>query len=347
MMAERITLVELTDDTRPLVVEARAEMGAGLDGESGAELVANVSRILPFSCVDGPGNRMVIFLQGCNFNCGSCHNPHTIKNCNHCGDCVATCPTGALSVAGGVNENAGKTDMTATTTHKPAQKAAQKPKVLWQPELCTNCDKCLEVCSYQSSPKISRYTVAQLLELLLPRAAFLSGVTVSGGEASMQLDFVVALFKAIKSHDSLAHLSCYIDTNGHLAMSGWQQLMPYLDGAMVDVKAWDESVHKTLTGRSHRQVFASIACLAAANKLAEVRLLHIPAHSDFEHWFSDVGQWLAALPPDIIIRLNGFRRHGVRGSAATWPECTKAQMAEFRQGLIAHSGRDIAMPFMG
>ena len=38
-------------------------------------LVADVVR---FSCVDGPGNRFVVFLQGCTFDCVACHNPQTI-----------------------------------------------------------------------------------------------------------------------------------------------------------------------------------------------------------------------------------------------------------------------------
>ncbi|MCH3959470.1 MAG: 4Fe-4S cluster-binding domain-containing protein [Selenomonas sp.] len=59
-----------------------------------------INRIIPFSCVDGPGNRMVIFLQGCNFHCGYCHNPETIHECISCGTCLAACPTGVPVNAG-------------------------------------------------------------------------------------------------------------------------------------------------------------------------------------------------------------------------------------------------------
>lgn len=38
---------------------------------------ALVNKIIPFSSVDGPGNRTAIFLQGCNINCKYCHNPET------------------------------------------------------------------------------------------------------------------------------------------------------------------------------------------------------------------------------------------------------------------------------
>ena len=37
-----------------------------------------VAGTIPFSNVAGPGNRFVVFLQGCNFDCVACHNPQTI-----------------------------------------------------------------------------------------------------------------------------------------------------------------------------------------------------------------------------------------------------------------------------
>ena len=58
---------------------------------------AVVNRIIPFSSVDGPGNRTAIFLQGCNINCKYCHNPETRKMCVQCGTCVKNCPAGAIS----------------------------------------------------------------------------------------------------------------------------------------------------------------------------------------------------------------------------------------------------------
>lgn len=42
------------------------------------EIYLPVQRIIPFSNVEGIGNRTSIFLQGCNINCLYCHNPETI-----------------------------------------------------------------------------------------------------------------------------------------------------------------------------------------------------------------------------------------------------------------------------
>ena len=100
---------------------------------------AVINRIIPFSSVDGPGNRTAIFLQGCNINCKYCHNPETRKMCVQCGTCVKNCPAGALSFdADG--------------------------KVAFDPAKCVQCDTCIHVCPNDSSPRTCEMTPEEVEE---------------------------------------------------------------------------------------------------------------------------------------------------------------------------------------
>ncbi|NEX84392.1 YjjW family glycine radical enzyme activase [Aeromonas rivipollensis] len=282
---------------------------------------ATVSRWLPFSCVDGPGNRLVLFLQGCNFRCPGCHNPHTIGLCDHCGDCVPGCPSGALALIDG--------------------------RVRWQASLCTHCDRCLDACPRSASPKTHQMSVAEVLVLLRRYGPLLTGITVSGGEATTQLPFVVALFAAIKAAPDLAHLTCLLDSNGSLGETGWQRLLPVLDGAMIDLKGWRESVHHSLTGQGRERVLASLQLLARAGKLAELRLLQVPGQSDFLDARGELDAGLAAflqtLGP-VPIRLNGFRHHGVRGEAVGWQEAAMEELDRLSNALKVKEFGPVSLP---
>ncbi|WP_430480946.1 YjjW family glycine radical enzyme activase [Aeromonas caviae] len=282
---------------------------------------ALVSRVLPFSCVDGPGNRLVLFLQGCNFSCPGCHNPHTIGLCDDCGDCLAVCPSGALAMSEG--------------------------KVHWQEALCTDCDACLEACPRHASPKTRQMSVAEVLALLRRYGPLLTGITVSGGEATTQLPFVIALFTAIKAAPDLARLTCLLDSNGSLGKTGWQRLLPVLDGAMIDLKGWHEPVHLALTGRGRERVLVSLQLLAQAGKLAEVRLLMVPGRSDFLDATGALEEalttFLLSLGP-VPIRLNSFRHHGVRGEALSWPEAGSADLTVLANALKAKGFGSVMLP---
>ncbi|MFQ2445770.1 YjjW family glycine radical enzyme activase [Aeromonas caviae] len=282
---------------------------------------ALVSRVLPFSCVDGPGNRLVLFLQGCNFRCPGCHNPHTIGLCDDCGDCLAVCPSGALAMSEG--------------------------KVHCQEALCTDCDACLEACPRSANPKTRQMSVAEVLALLRRYGPLLTGITVSGGEATTQLPFVIALFTAIKAAPDLARLTCLLDSNGSLGETGWQRLLPVLDGAMIDLKGWHEPVHLALTGRGRERVLVSLQLLAQAGKLAEVRLLMVPGRSDFLDATGALQEalttFLLSLGP-VPIRLNGFRHHGVRGEALLWPEAGSADLTVLANALKAKGFGSVMLP---
>lgn len=263
-------------------------------------LRAPVSKILTWSCVDGPGNRMVLFLQGCNFNCAACHNPHTIGQCDDCGDCIPACPTAALTMVDG--------------------------KIHFDPKHCTNCDNCLKACPINANPMVRSCGVGDILVLLRENIAFLSGITVSGGEATMHHAFIKALFTAIGDDPELCHLTRFIDSNGHLGTAGWQSLIDVTDGVMLDIKAFDADLHRELTGRANARSLASVRMLHAAGKLFELRYLMIPDHTDSDADIDALIGFVKSLGGQVRIRLNGFRTHGVRGEAAAWPAMERERL---------------------
>lgn len=258
-----------------------------------------------FSAVDGPGNRFTVFLQGCNFNCRACHNPYTIEVCNDCGECLDHCPSDALSW-----------DETGL-------------RVRWDAGSCDGSDRCITVCPYDSTPKAQRTRVGEVVEDIRAVAPFLSGVTVSGGEPTRQPRFVAALFGALKADPDLGRLTTFVDSNGSAPPALWDDLLPVMDGAMIDLKAFDPDVHEELTDQSNDAVLASIAHLYEHDRLYEVRLLLVPGVNDDPAPLRATAAWLASTCPDARLKLIGFRPHGVRGALGQAPAATAEELARF------------------
>lgn len=229
---------------------------------------------IPFSWVDGPGNRYVLFLQGCNFTCTACHNPHTIP--------LAT-------------------------------------------------------------PRARVVTVPEVLADLRRMHRFLAGITVSGGEATLQPEFVHALFAAVKADPDLAHLTTFVDTNGSAPLEVWDRLLPVTDGTMVDLKALDDDVHVRLTGTSNAPVLASIRHLADHRRLYEVRLLLVPGINDSPDQLRRTADWLLSVDPALRVKVIAFRRHGVRAAARDWPEASDEQRAAWQSALSAAGVHDLVL----
>ena len=280
-----------------------------------------VNRIIPFSAVDGPGNRLVLFLQGCNFRCINCHNSHTIGHCTLCGQCVENCPARALRLSAGTGYEMSNEENNGTG-NVPGDKIDERPAVgignrlakaciLYDDLLCRNCDRCLSVCPESSNPRARWLTVEEVVQSIRPVSPFLSGITVSGGEATLQLDFLRQLFTFLRQTSDLSRLTTFVDSNGSLEQAGWETLLPVLDGVMLDLKALDPAVHQTLTSASNQPVLRSIEYLYAVGKLYEVRLLIIPGYNATSEMIEDTARYLARVCPETRIRIIPFRQHGV------------------------------------
>ena len=241
-----------------------------------------VNRIIPFSSVDGPGNRMAIFLQGCNFNCSYCHNPETINVCNSCGECVSACHYSALQLKGS--------------------------NVVWDKEACSKCDECIKFCKYSSSPKAISMSVGEVVSEIQKIKSFISGITVSGGECTLQSEFLTHLFREVKK----MNLTCFVDTNGSVPLWEHKELVEVMDMAMVDIKSFDNDEHKKLTGMENTTVIENVKYLAKLNKIYEIRTVIVPQVLDNYNNVDKISNFIAILNPDIRYKLIKYRQIGVR-----------------------------------
>lgn len=242
-----------------------------------------VNKILPFSSVDGPGNRTVIFLQGCNFICKYCHNPETISRCTDCGLCISSCPTGALEKING--------------------------KVVWDSKSCIGCDACIMNCQSKSSPKAVLMTAEEIMVGIDKVRPFISGVTVSGGECTLQKEFLIELFDKVHR----LGLTAFVDTNGSIDLSNEKKLTNCVDMFMLDIKSFDEEEHKRLTGMSNDSVLKNAEYLARLGKLYEIRTVIVPDLLDNHRNVGEISSMISRLNPDIKYKLIKFRPLGVIG----------------------------------
>ncbi len=248
-----------------------------------------INNILAHSFVDGPGNRLVVFLQGCNFNCLYCHNPYTIHLCNSCGTCVPACPSNALSIFNG--------------------------KILWLPDRCVDCDTCITVCPHQSSPKVKQYSPEQLWDRLRTDMRYVSGISVSGGEPMLQAEFVGSFFELVKNH---SHLTTLIETNGFVGPSAYKPLLKHLDSALVDLKTIDQDLHVKITGKPLEPVLGSIIFLHEQRKLHAVQQVIVPGFTDTIEHIRLSARLIKKIDPSITLHLLRFRPHGTAGHARSW-----------------------------
>lgn len=270
---------------------------------------APVNHIIDSSFIDGPGNRTVIFFQGCNFNCKYCHNPETINLCIHCGQCVPGCPTGALEMVEG--------------------------KVEWDDSKCVDCGACYKNCPYSATPRVKESTVEDVMERVKANMPFIRGITVSGGECSLQRDFIVELFREAKK----LGLGTLMDSNGGLPIAFDEELMSVTDGVMLDIKGTDQLFHMELTGRNNDMVLNNAVELARRGKLTEIRTVVLADNPFSRQTVVNAVNILEPFLKDskVIYRLIKFRPIGVRGEAEHWMMPGQEQMEELK-ALVADKG---------
>ncbi|MGL4971102.1 MAG: radical SAM protein, partial [Cetobacterium sp.] len=176
--------------------------------------------------------------------------------------------------------------------------------------LCCECDKCIKVCKFNASPKIKEYTVDELIREIAKVKPFIKGVTVSGGESTLQYRFITEFFKEIKKN--WPNLSCFVDTNGSLNLSDdiYKEFVDVTDYFMLDVKAWDGKEHFELTEKKVENVIENLKYLKNIGKLFEVRTVIVSKKLNNELTIRKVAEFIKKT--DIRYKIIKYRHFGVR-----------------------------------
>lgn len=204
------------------------------------------------SFVDGPGIRTTVFFKGCNLKCAWCHNPESQSfekqmmfykdKCVGCGKCKSICPN---------------------------------------KEACALCGKCTFFCPKDARKVCGKeYTVEEVFSEVIKDKTFYDnsggGVTFSGGECMLQVDFLTEILKKCKENN--VHTA--VDTAGHVPFENFEKVLPYTDLFLYDIKCFDKNLHKKYTGVTNDLILENLKKLFEKKAKVWIRIPVIKGVND-------------------------------------------------------------------
>ncbi|HTY60228.1 MAG TPA: glycyl-radical enzyme activating protein [Bacteroidota bacterium] len=239
-----------------------------------------VFHIQRFSLHDGPGIRTTVFLKGCALECFWCHNPegrHAYpelrffpSRCIACGSCVEACPHGAHVIDGGVH--------------------------IFMRDRCQGSGACAASCYSGALEMDGRtMTVAEVIGEVTPDRPFYDasggGVTLSGGEPTLDSEFAVAILLACRE----LGIHTAVETCGECPWPSLESLLPVTDLVMMDLKAMSEEKHREATGKGNHRILANARMLAATGVPIVFRTPVVPGVNDSKEEIAGIASFVREL----------------------------------------------------
>ncbi len=182
---------------------------------------------------DGPGIRTVVFFKGCPLSCAWCHNPESkrrereisfdVSKCVACDACFRACTEAALD---------------------------RKNEYYIDRDRCTLCGKCVEECPSGALSLVGKeMTVEEIVRVMEKDVPFFNnsggGVTLSGGEPTLFMEFAARLAAALRERG----IRVLLETSGFFNYDAFiERLYPHLDRVYMDIKIMDPDRHSSLCG---------------------------------------------------------------------------------------------------
>ena len=240
-------------------------------------IITNIERS---STVDGPGVRTVVFLKGCPLRCVWCQNPETIKLypeilwnskiCIGCGKCIDTCVKKAIKL--------------------------EKDILITDRNICTKCGECVKACPSGARSLAGKIvTTDEILPSLLKDKIFYDksggGVTISGGEPTLQAEFLNELLIKLKANG----IHTALDTSGFVRWEILKKILDNVDLVLYDLKQMDEQKLNEFTGGDLKLILQNLASIDEMSIPIWIRTPVIPGYTSDEENIINSTRFIAKL----------------------------------------------------
>ena len=229
-----------------------------------------------FCLHDGPGIRTTVFLKGCPLRCVWCHNPEGMQQrrllsfveskCVRCGACFKIQPE-AHRMDG--------------TRHVVLHERCADELLERSSAACP-----AGALNVVGTSQMAGELMAQLVRDRRYYEQSGGGVTFSGGEPTMQREFLEALLR-LAVHEGL-HTA--LETCGHCDFDHYACILPHVDLFLYDYKESDPQRHREFTGVSNELIVENLAKLHDAGAKILLRCPIIPGLNDRDDHFAAIAQ---------------------------------------------------------
>ena len=238
-------------------------------------IIFNVQR---YSVNDGPGIRTLIFFKGCPLRCEWCSNPESQHKqrqimffgnlCSCCGACTDACPNGCITVDNGNR--------------------------VYNPANCDRCGCCQDMCPNSAIKLVGEkmrveevVTVAEKDYLFYLNSG--GGVTLGGGEPTLQAPFAAQLLQELK----VLGIHTAMETCGFSEWPVLERLTPNLDLLLYDVKHIDPTIHNRHTGKSNERILSNLKKLLKGKTPVIIRIPVIPGFNNDAQTMKEIASFLS------------------------------------------------------
>jgi len=192
-----------------------------------------------------------------------------------------------------------------------AIKFSDKENIEIDRKLCNTCGQCVDVCPNQALKIVGEQkTIEQLFQELMKDNNFYrrsnGGVTIGGGEATMQPEYVTALLKKCKQ--MFVHTA--METCGYVKWEQLEKILEHIDLLYFDIKHMDSRIHEEITGVPNELILEN-ARKASEMRPIIIRIPLIPGLTDSEENLLKTAKFASELGENLLrIELLPYHKFG-------------------------------------